>query len=70
MNSTLRVKCADEVLVPYRGPDGTLVRGRYFGRAADRTPLPDGEVVTVTAANRNAVLVDVRNGHLALAGEE
>lgn len=63
----LRLFAADDVLVPYRGPDGALVHNRYVGR--ERTPpfapLPEGEEITTTSFNRGDLNRDVRRGHLS-----
>lgn len=62
MAETIHVWCADDVLVPYRGPDGVAQPGRYIARARVEpyAPLPAGEDVPAHLD----VHRDIRRGHL------
>jgi hypothetical protein len=65
-----RFRACGDVLVPYRAPDGVLVRGRFIGRDAERKPLPpdangdDREEIQLTPFNRHDVLRALARGEL------
>lgn len=61
----LHVMAVGDLLSPRFDADGRPIPGRFAGRAADRTALPDGEEIPDCADARRAIAV----GDLELIAE-
>lgn len=66
----VRVADGDTARVAFNAPDGTLVFGRFVARDSKGEPMPDGEVLELTARNRNDLMRAIADGHLVIVDEE